>query len=299
MGQNLSNAQSFEKLFDNLTSRSLHVNLCFIIESNSFQDYIEEFISKFEQKYPNNSHKYSLIVSGNYPIKYVDFELGDNFKRKIEDEQNYLNAMYTDVFECAYFKLKWRNSIKLILRINDSPNDRSTIDYSADYSQRLIDNYDVSIFTLSTNEFETLIKYMETLKSNDLITSNKSSDKSDNITRLNVITSKDEQPKVFKNITEYTYSFAYVHEAGTCERVLILTSEQTNYEIHIEKKPFQEGNEMYCFKGKLFDGANEHKKVFKLAKFKNINVLHNHKAQVIAGDLADSFSKQLFLLLLI
>lgn len=301
MGSALSSEAKFKDLYANLTEKSLPLYLCFMVYESSYNnDHVEimkkmiEFFGLIEAKYVNKRNRYAIIlVKSDLTFTTVDFCEYSNYVQKKCDATKTKNQPTSrpDVYQHAYLNLNWTNANKILLNINTSKSFKQ-FDTSP-YRARLVQNYNINIFDISS---------LQDLDSLSIQLGNINSKK---VEEKYVLLHKF--PKSYSQRTEIVHKYAtrmrFKSELLTRDYVIKFDkANKLNYNdlfikesIHfkIEDVPFAQGKEVYCFKGWLLNrnGHQRELRVFKLAKFKEIDLKVNCLAQMIAKYLANEFSK--------
>lgn len=299
MGSALSNIEEFKELFQTLTQRSHPLCLCVIVNKNDHDltSKLLDLIATIENKYVNKKNKYALVrpnTTDSQLTSFIDFCEYNNFVNQINsiNDANFKNhaslnsqTPIPDLYKPAYLNLTWKSGIKLILDINSAPKNRD----NSSYRTRLVDNYSISIYEIDFPIQLELLGY--------------------NLSKIGVKQVVEKYVALYKFTTPYNQKQEIQFTKGRkiTLKTDILSQEYLRYidEVKltdiesikdkitkifwIEDVPFAQGKEVFCFKGRF--AGDKTKYVFKLAKFKEINLMHNLFAQTIAGYLAKIFSK--------
>lgn len=311
MGLSLSigGNEAFKKLYDSLSQKSLPLYLCFVLhETHNQYDDPTDLLNKIttvlhliEAKYLTKKNKYALVKS-QIGTNLVDFCDADQFLAQINPiiysnddinvRQNPIHPQ--DVYEQAYLNLSWTNAIKILLDINNTITSKSSP--ASPYRLRLIYNYGIDVFDMES------IGYLDILASRlRQMSAKKVIEKYVPLYKFTKPYSQ-KQTRFYANAARITFKQAVLRKEYIVrefdERELAenvdFSSDVVN--VRIEDVPFAQGNEVYCFMGEVYEERNgQHitlqRRVFKLAKFKEINLTENFLAQTFAAFLAKEFSK--------
>lgn len=303
MGQNSSVQESAEAIIKELTKKSLPLYMCFIVHKEFANNKyllgdIINAVNNIEKKYANPKNLFAILLEeeiGSYKqISQIDFCDAKSFYNKLnqhnwEKRHNYMQA--SEVYEKG-LELNWMNGTKVLIDLSTA-NNRDVV------KNRLINNYQIQVIDFnSQNDIFDLAKYigsMESIKVDERASKQQLVKRSlnDNYEfkhfEADVWEIQSESQKLNKEyLKSFQGQFRYDELYGY--RAI----------VELDNMPFNtDGNEVYCFRGKISrKDPNTGKKiteqkVFKLAKYHEIELERNFAAQNIARFLAEEFSNAL------
>lgn len=305
MGQNASAVEQISKQL----KKKLPISICFLIHRNitiffEYVDIIAQIVNDFEVKYQNPRNQYAFLIDQMTFMGQINFCDAKTFALKIKDKkldkmtsipEGYYKCNKSDLYNIA-LELHWRNGIKMLVDINE---DTLTNESNNECKSRLLNNYTVdSIDFHSQKELLSILEH---------------------ISIMNEIRFQDKEV-LSQNFTKQSYRDFEIPKKKKVE-IMELYKDKLNLEfiknfqgkidendckkyeatITLDENPFSsDGNEVYCFYGYITttnptNGKKETcKKVFKLAKYLELDLECNFAAQSIARFLAKEYSKNLF-----
>lgn len=302
MGSVLSGDETkFKEFYAKLTEQKLPLNLCFIVYKSdshvNLENKIIQIIEKIEEKYVNKKNNYALISNKNSnALLKIDFCDYNQFVSKISLSYCNKQILYelepSDLYNHAYLGLNWRRSIKILLDININQLETESF-----YRSQLINNFDVRIYPIETDKQLDLI-----LASLNIVESKHVEAKYVPLYKFPTISGGPNKQEYFAKAQMTSFNLeklsrAYVNEFDMASLVENDDLLRSLVDVWIEDNPFAQGNEIYCFMGWILNEKTKYydAKVFKLAKFVEINLMDNFLAQTIARYLATEFSNTLIM----
>lgn len=302
MGSVLSNQNNFKHLYDSLSEKSQPLYLCFILHTKPGHDdqttKIFNITRVIESKYVNKKNRYALIkAQSDSNLSCVDFcEYSHLVSEKCAQTKfkNPKPQHPLDIYAHAYLNLSWKNATRILIDIDLSSNKtsshRSPID--SPYRTRLINNYNVKIFEItSLAHLDALLLCLENIEEK-------------RINEKYVLLYKFPKPYSQREEKRFVNASAIRFNATKLSRRYLRDFDVTKLNetvdfvsewigsIWIEDVPFAQGKEVYCFKGAILNEKSNkiEPKVFKLGKYKEIDLRINCLAQSIGRYLAKEFS---------
>lgn len=317
----INDETKFNEIYNNLTQRPLPLNICFLVHNNNnnnnhhnqtsdINGKINEILEIIETKYVNKQNNYAILRlnKDDVNIGFIDFCEYSHMNRQMYDVYKVaINEHHTnqrpDLYKHAYLNLNWTNSIKILFDLNFSSSRRTK---NSPYRTQLINNYGISIFELnSMRDLEILTFHLRKLGTRHV--------KAKYVPRYKFTTPYSQKKEIFFPQVKFerfinnesSSSSAAGEENNYVTRHYIVNDfegaskmGEGNFwidyaDVWIEDVPFAEGKEVYCFKGWIRDERTRicHERVFKLAKYEEINLMDNLMAQNIARYLAKKYSK--------
>lgn len=294
MGSQLSSQLEFNEFYNNLTEKSsLPLYLCFALHTYEPKILlkIKEISTIIEDKYMNKNNRYAVLTA--MSEIFTDFCDYNSFANKLKQTENinYSYMLYQqqnishpkstnfDLYQYANLNLTWDNAIKIILDIDLCGNSSSFVSSR----EKLIKNNRIQVFDLkSLDEFDFLLNYLNTVDSKLVV---------EKYVPLYQFSKQPHSNRIFNSVVKINFKKEVLKKSSLYEFDLnAIKSNMVEESIGVcmENVPFAEGNEVYCFKGYLLNDPNK-MKVFKLGKYKEIELETNFFAQTIAGFLATHF----------
>lgn len=296
MGANMTRDE-FNKHYQNLLSQSLPLNICIILHrfDPKILAKIGNILTLIENKYINKKNRYAIIGANTDPIDFCNV---NNFLNKLRESAQFQENNQLplgDLYQYANLNLTWQNAAKIMLDIDFDSNNQSTSTFS---KEKLTENNGITIFDLkSFNDFDTFERHLEWSEAKSIEEKyviqykfQKSYSSRETISYRGVL--KLNFPKDLLRNVRTMRDFTSV-----LNNVFELTDRDLHREwadVEIEDVPFAKGNEVYCFRGSLLGECETKNKVFKLAKFKEVNLRVNFVVQAMARILAEVFCEFTF-----
>lgn len=299
------NKKTFDRLlkrFNQLSSQlyfCLIVQNCPIIKPHTLDSIIIQLIESIQEKNNCSKNSYALIIDNKVCLKFCNIEKFKNDFQEVKispscGTSRLHNNQLDGSYQLAYSFL-WKSTERILLNINvDQSNHPEQT--SSEFKTKIKNNFSVDVYELNLNGIEdfkniakSLEKQMEFKKIKEpyeLIHSfNRQNRRTLELTGYVKYFPKDDT--IFNQ--EFLVKF---NENSILElKKKLINSKDVEIEIEIENVPFSEGNEVHCFRGKIKNHNKKEDKVFKLSKYKELNIEDNYWTQMIARFLAKEYEK--------